>query len=523
LCIAGLYYWFYNSIGDNFEHYLYFAKPGFFLSVSIPHGAALVALGYSYSFMFDKALSAIKYFPLVYFFVLFSIGGFFVYVIHGDVPLSNNPHWEPIVAAMSPTTVFMQYLLNSDGGLSTLECVFYEIGYAAFYFGITLILECVEFRPKGKNPKKVWTVTEPQAVPVEILDVEKEKKRTLESVKEPIRAIDLAKIYDNGYKAVRDITFGVPTGQIFGLLGPNGAGKSTTFNILTAALNKSEGSVQLLGKEVKKNIPEVYENVGICPQFNGLYDFLTVKEHLLLFGNLKGLRGKKLESIIEYYLDVLQLRRFAHKKAHELSGGNKRKLSVGIAFIGSANLIFLDEPSTGVDPLARRYLWNSIQQVLNLRGASVVLTTHSMYEAESLSHKIGILINGRFVCIGPTQYLKEKYSQGYKITVVRMSATEDPMERVKEMFPEAERIKEASYIQQTYHLPFVGFRFSEAFEKLELLKHENVIKDFSIYNTTLEQIFVYFSRFQINADNDNNQEVTVAHRHVDEAEENLIA
>jgi len=502
LCMGALYYWFYSRIKHSVDDYLYFAKPDFFFKVSIPHGAALISLGYCYSFLFDKALSAIKYFPLIYFFILFSIGGFFVYEIHGDVPLSDNPHWEPIVAAMSPSTVFMQYLLNSKGGLETYECVLYEIGYAVFYFIVTVVIDHMDFESKAKKPKKEWTVSEPQAVPVETLDVEREKRRTLENAKDPIRALDLVKVYDNGYKAVRNVTFGVPNGQIFGLLGPNGAGKSTTFNILTAALSKTGGSVQLLGKEVNKHIPEVYENVGICPQFNGLYDFLTVKEHLLLFGNLKGLRGKKLDSIIEYYLDVLQLRRFANKMAQELSGGNKRKLSVGIAFIGSANLIFLDEPSTGVDPLARRYLWNSIQQVLNLRGASVVLTTHSMYEAESLSHKIGILINGRFVCIGPTQYLKEKYSQGYKITVAKVSIGDNPMDRVLEMFPKAERIKEASYIQQTYHVPFEGFKFSEAFEKLELLKQEGVIKDFSIYNTTLEQIFVYFSKFQINADNE---------------------
>jgi len=143
--------------------------------------------------------------------------------------------------------------------------------------------------------------------------------------------------------------------------------------------------------------------------------------------------------------------------------------------------------------------------ILQMRQASVVLTTHSMYEAESLSHKIGILINGSFVCIGPTQHLKDKYSQGYKVTVSLVQDAPDPMQKVMSIFPSAVRVNEASSILQTYQIPFEGFRFSNAFEKLEELKGNGHIKDFSIYNTTLEQILFYFSKFQISIGNGVNQ------------------
>jgi len=502
LIVYGLYYWFYSKL-TIFGKILNMPTPTDFLIFMIPHGLALITIGYAYSFLFDKALSAVKIFPLIYFFGLNTLA---MYAVSQVAGASENGISNPILAAATsiicPSSLMMLVFTGTLGregsGFSIYKCAVAELCFAAFYFAITLALENRRLSSSKRELTSGWQAPEPQAIPVDHNDVQFETNRTMESQEDPIKAVGLSKIYDNGFTAVKGVTFGVPQGQIFGLLGPNGAGKSTTFNILTAATGKSGGSVQLLDQEVNKNMPEVYENVGICPQFNALWDFLTVKEHLMLFGNLKGLRGNKLDQVINYYLDVLQLRDHANKRAEDLSGGNKRKLSVANAFIGSAFLLFLDEPSTGVDPLARRFLWNSIQQVLSMRKASVVLTTHSMYEAESLSHKIGILINGRFVCIGPTQYLKEKNSHGYKVTVSLLPDAPDPMEKIMAIFPKAQRLNEASFVLQTYQIPFEGFKFSKAFDKLEVLKQQGLVKDFSIYNTTLEQIFIYFSKFQIN-------------------------
>jgi len=508
VAIFGFYAWFYSAMGIDSSSFVLIPSPIEFLLFLIPHGLAIVTIGYAFSFLFGSALSAVKYFPLLYFFGLF-LPSLMVIANIASRGFETETLGYLILAAcvICPSTTMWFFFLGKLAGaqvvLTLPSVIIALVAHSVFYFLVTLALESRRLSQSDNHRTVGWSAQEPMAIPVDHNDVQFEANRTLQNP-DPIKVTNLSKVYDNGYQAVKEVTFGVAPGQIFGLLGPNGAGKSSTFNILTAANGKSTGSVQLLGQEVNKNMPEVFENVGICPQFNALWDFLTVKEHLTLFGNLKGLSGSELEQVVDYYLDVLQLREHANKRAEQLSGGNKRKLSVANAFIGTAHLLFLDEPSTGVDPLARRFLWNSIQQVLKMRQASVVLTTHSMYEAESLSHKIGILINGRFVCIGPTQYLKDKYSHGYKVTVSLMPGAPDPTGRVMEVFPKGQRVHESSYVQMTYHIPFEGFKFSEAFERLEVLKAGGVIKDFSIYNTTLEQIFIYFSRFQIPVGNGTN-------------------
>ena len=499
LVVFGLYSWLYNDLDPLIADFVKIIHPSEFLMLSISHGFALVAVAYAWSFLFTEALSAVKYFPLIYFFILFLFGNYLVgKTMRENYESTGGSGIIPgVLGVVCPSSLYMLSLVGIDHEF-IVKSILYELGYAVFYLLLTLFLESRRLKASKRDLARGWSATEPYPVPIDDEGINFEKNRVSQSPLDPIKAESLVKVYDNGYKAVQGISFGVEPGQIFGLLGPNGAGKSTTFNILTAAIPKTDGSVKLMNHEINKNMPEVYQNVGICPQFNALWEQLTVKEHLTLIGSLKGLQGDTLTQAIDYYLSALCLQDHTNKRAQNLSGGNKRKLCVANALIGSPSLIFLDEPSSGMDPLARRFLWNSIQQILSLRQASIVLTTHSMYEAESLSNKIGILINGRFVCIGPTQHLKQKYSQGYKVTVSLMVGAEDPMSSIMDAFPQAIRINDASYVQQTYNLKFEGFLFSEAFEKLGVLKQRGVIRDFSIYNTTLEQIFIYFSRFQIN-------------------------
>jgi ATP-binding cassette subfamily A (ABC1) protein 3 len=281
-------------------------------------------------------------------------------------------------------------------------------------------------------------------------------------------------------------------------LGPNGAGKSTTFNILTALIPKSGGSATLLGNEVNRNMPELFQNVGVCPQFNCLWNVMTVREHLKLFGGLKGYDTIDIEMSIQYFIDVLSLGEYANKRAMNLSGGNKRKLCVANCLIGSPKLMFFDEPSTGLDPLAKRFLWHSLQQTLKARESSIVLTTHSMTEAESLGHKTGILINGRFFCIGQTELLKKKYGVGYKITIQRNQNKPSVAQEILRVFPNSFLIQDGSQNKETYQINNPDFKFSSAFKVLESFKETGAIEDFAIYNTTLEQVFLHFSRFQMN-------------------------
>ncbi|KRX07798.1 P-loop containing nucleoside triphosphate hydrolase [Pseudocohnilembus persalinus] len=266
-------------------------------------------------------------------------------------------------------------------------------------------------------------------------DIKEEEKR-LKTANDVVKVQNLYKTYPNGFVAIKNNSFGVDKGEIFGLLGPNGAGKSTTFNILTSLIPKSQGSVKMKGIDVNQGIMEIYENVGICPQFDCIWESLNVEEHLQLFGRMKGLTGKNLNDSVEYFMQVMQLTDYRTRKSGKLSGGNKRKLCVALALIGGPDMQFCDEPSSGVDPIARRFLWNTLTNSIKLRNSSITITTHSMQEADSLCNKIGILVNGKFQCIGTPQYLKQKYGQGYIVTF--MTNQDEVVEQIiNKRFPQA--------------------------------------------------------------------------------------
>lgn len=221
-------------------------------------------------------------------------------------------------------------------------------------------------------------------------------------------------------------------------------------------------------------------------------------EHLEVFGGMKGLHGEELRENIEFYIKTMQLGDHINKKSKILSGGNKRKLCVTDALIGSPSLQFFDEPSTGLDPVARRYLYDTLSNNLKHREASIILTTHSLTEAEMLCHKIGILINGKFVCIGSTPYLKNKYGSGYRIEIPQEAILkrEELETELKEKFPLIKKMENSSLEYVTYQIPIEGFRFSEAFNSLLELKQKGVMREYSLINTSLEQIFLNFSKHQ---------------------------
>ena len=202
----------------------------------------------------------------------------------------------------------------------------------------------------------------------------------------------MEKKYPNKFHALKNISFGVEKSQIFGFLGPNGAGKSTTFNVMTGLIEQTNGDVFLKKKSLNFFEYDILKNIGICPQFDPLWDHLTSKEHLEIFGSLKGLKGKDLNDSVNYFIKSMQLECYENIQAIKLSGGNKRKLCVANALIGGTGLLFFDEPSTGLDPVAKKFLWICLNNTLSSVNSSIVLTTHSMMEAESLCHKIGIFI-----------------------------------------------------------------------------------------------------------------------------------
>jgi ATP-binding cassette, subfamily A (ABC1), member 3 len=231
----------------------------------------------------------------------------------------------------------------------------------------------------------------------------------------------LRKVYmlngvDKHRVAVDNLSFGIEQGEVFGLLGVNGAGKSTAFKMLAGEITSTSGEAYFQGLKISENLDKIRQNLGYCPQFDPLFEHLTVEEHLEMLYDLKSLDSMQRETAIDRKINELGLALYRHKLAGTLSGGNKRKLSVAIAMIGNPHIVFLDEPSTGMDPKARRFMWRVIAKVsMEMKESTVILATHSMEEAEILSNRLGIMVKGNFRCMGTPQHIKSKYGEGLEI------------------------------------------------------------------------------------------------------------
>jgi ABC-type multidrug transport system ATPase subunit len=213
--------------------------------------------------------------------------------------------------------------------------------------------------------------------------------------------------------AVDDICFGVAHGECFGLLGSNGAGKTTTVRMLEGELKPTRGTALVAGHSVLEDVGRVQLEIGVCPQFSILWDDLTCQEHLLFYARLKGVPDVHQRTAA--CLKDFGLWEFRSRQAKALSGGMRRRLSVAISLVGDSTIVFLDEPTTGLDPHSRRQLWRVIRGAR--AGRAVVLTTHSMEEAETLCSRIAIMAHGRLCCIGSPVHLKNRHTDGYRLLV----------------------------------------------------------------------------------------------------------
>lgn len=250
---------------------------------------------------------------------------------------------------------------------------------------------------------------------------------------------NLVKVYDDdamcnpcmgkkARRAVDNLSFDAYEGQITGLLGHNGAGKTTTMSMLVGLFPPTSGSAYINGLDIWTEMDEIRSHLGICPQYNVLFDELTVAEHLWFCARLKGFSPKDTKAEVQRFVEDVQLQGKADSMASTLSGGQKRKLSVALSFVGGSSLVILDEPTAGVDPSARRAIWDLL---LHYReGRTILLSTHHMDEADLLSDRIAILAAGKLCCVGSTLFLKRAFGVGYTVTVClggerRPSAVED--------------------------------------------------------------------------------------------------
>ena len=222
-------------------------------------------------------------------------------------------------------------------------------------------------------------------------DVEDEAIRVLNNaIVDPFKAMNITQKYSSLKTPVLDnVTCSVNSSEVFGIIGPNGAGKSTLLNAVTMIIPRTAGTIKVSGRELTHRSYEEFINFGICPQFDALWDSLTVREHLFIFGTMKGYQRWELEGNIHFITEILKMKKQIAKTADILSQGNRRKLSLMNSLISSPKFLFLDEPSTGLDVSSKKSFWNLINTNLIINSSSVFLTTQSMHEAENLAHKIG--------------------------------------------------------------------------------------------------------------------------------------
>ncbi len=234
----------------------------------------------------------------------------------------------------------------------------------------------------------------------------------------PVEVSDLNKRYKNGTWANRDITFTVGEGELVGILGPNGAGKTTLVRQITTELLPTSGDVRVMGYSAVSEPLRVKSLMGTIPQEAALYRDLSVWHHLRAFGRLHGLSRKDSRARADELIDALRLGDHRNKAPHELSGGLRRRVLVGIAVLTRPSLLVLDEPTAGLDPQSRRDLWSVVTQY-KAEGTAVLLTTHYMDEAEALSDRVGIINDGRMLAMDSVDSLRSAHGLRFKATFRR--------------------------------------------------------------------------------------------------------
>ncbi|XP_058738226.1 ABC transporter A family member 1 isoform X2 [Vicia villosa] len=322
-----------------------------------------------------------------------------------------------------------------------------------------------------------------------------------------IQIRNLHKVYDTKKGdccAVNSLQLTLYENQILALLGHNGAGKSTTISMLVGLLPPTSGDALIFGKNIVSDIDEIRKVLGVCPQHDILFPELTVREHLELFAILKGVEEDTLENVIINMADEVGLADKINTVVSSLSGGMKRKLSLGIALVGNSKVIILDEPTSGMDPYSMRLTWQLIKKIK--KGRIILLTTHSMDEADELGDRIAIMANGSLKCCGSSLFLKHHYGVGYTLTLVKSAPTASIAgDIVYRYIPTATCISEVG-TEISFRLPMASsstfermFREIEGCMKKPLLsmeisdsceKDSHGIESYGISVTTLEEVFL---------------------------------
>lgn len=302
-----------------------------------------------------------------------------------------------------------------------------------------------------------------------------------------VELVNLKKTFDcsTGKKAAVDgVTLKVPRGQCVGLIGVNGAGKSTTFKILTTELQPDSGQIYLNGNRME-NKPLHTGEMGYCPQSDALDSKLTVNQTLHLYCVLRGIRNKR--DIVKKIMKKFELDVYENRKSEALSGGNRRKLCTAVSVLGNTTIVLMDEPTSGMDPYSKSIVANTIKQLVK-KQRSILLTSHSVEDCENLCQSVVVMINGKIICHGTPQSLKERYGSGYIISVrISKPCEQEKLENLmKEYFPGCQ-VQSKQYCNSQF-IVSNDMKLSNMFRNINIISTHMSIEDYSLVQSSLDQV-----------------------------------
>ena len=282
------------------------------------------------------------------------------------------------------------------------------------------------------------------------------------------------------FTAVNGISFEVYKGEIFGLLGPNGAGKTTTMNMLTTLLKPTSGRASVHGFDIEKQSTEVRKNIGVVPQEYSLYDDLSIKQNVDLFGDLYGIKGPELGKKSKYLIERMELQNFKDTLVEDLSGGMKQRLSIATSLLQDPSVMFMDEPTTGIDPQNRIKI-RGLTKELSREGKTIIYTTHDMDEAEKLCNRIAIVDHGNIMALDTPENLKKGIKgKSFTITIQTEDTSVDD---------ELKKLKFVDYVIRSdseVEISFIGSSEKDISDKIKKAKIVKVEKR----DPNLEDVFI---------------------------------
>ncbi|XP_018368842.1 PREDICTED: ATP-binding cassette sub-family A member 2-like [Trachymyrmex cornetzi] len=374
-------------------------------------------------------------------------------------------------------------------------------------FAFYILLEVFE----EKNRRKWYSYFVPLKKDDDILESEvmQEKKRVEEYMKHydetkllPSRVALVVQNLTKEYAKeaiIQGINFSIHNQECFGLLGFNGAGKSTIYKALVGQIKMSAGKAVIYEYEFTRNQEMFVGMIGYCPQINGLSDFMTGRQYLQLHAALRGVPYESINEEVNKWLDVLDMLDFENLKIAHYPWGIQRKLCILQSLTGDLPMIFMDEPSAGIDIMTRHAICEILHQIREM-GRSILITTHSMPEAEAMCLRIGILVNGQFTAIGSCEYLKAKYGRNFILNIkiipgYQFTNLEKIKKIINETFPTI-RFKDSYLGVLKYELES-GISYSYVFDKLEKLRQRYVwITDFSVTQPSMDEVFLTLAKKQ---------------------------